>query len=145
MAVTRFKPGGSKPAGINQSNLTDTNQIQQFNNKQIYTKGFTFGAVAGNANSFTPQLGGSPRLLHGIVFLTPSANVNDDDTFSLTINQELIVDKCNVKIYNPQTNLYKPDQFYPLMRSLSGADTVQINYTSIGSHNIFFIFYLSNA
>lgn len=135
----------NKPQGINQTDFNDITKLQAFNNGQIYSKGFVFTTQANASNIFPIQLGGKPRVMHGIIFQCPVGNVTDDDVISLTINSEVVIDKVNWKAYLPTQNPTKAQQFYPIPRGLSGSDSVELTVTSVNSHTIFPIFYLSNA
>lgn len=143
--VIRSTGNGQAP-GIDQ-NAISMKALQDYNNAQVYTKGFRFTTQAGVNNPFNIQLGGKCRKIHGVIFFVPTANVNDDDIISLTINQELVIDNVNWKAYSPATsgNTFKPNQFYELRRALSGSDTVDLQVNSVNAHNVFPIFYLSNA
>jgi hypothetical protein len=121
---------------------------QEFTNKQLYTRGFTYNVVSGPGNNFAPNLGGKARFLHGITIYSESNNAGDFDLFSLTINSEVIVDKVLWLNYNgqgPSGNIFKTDQFYALPRMLSGSDSVQLNYDSVNVHKIHIVFYLSDV
>jgi hypothetical protein len=141
----QFRQKGGEAPNLNFANMEDISKLQNFNNHQIYSKGFTFATQANTTSSFNPQLGGSPRKMHGLMFIIPTANVSDDDTISLILNQETIIDAVNVRAYNPVVNTYKQNQFFPLYRSLSGSDSLQIVYKSLSAHSIYPVFYLSNA
>lgn len=131
---------------IRQNDLVNQKTIQDFNNAQIYTKGFNYNLTAGVANTNTPQLGGKARQLHGVCFFVPNANINDDDIISLVINSEQVIDNVNWKAYSPANanNQYKGAQFFPLKRALSGADDVQLVIQAVNAHRVYPVFYLSN-
>lgn len=137
--------GNLIPEPSNQFNFGNQKAVQLYNNSQVYFKGFTLGASAGQ-NSFTGiQLGGSARRLFGINMFVAQAAIADDDTFSLLINNELIIDKCLWRAFFPQqTGNIKQDMFFSIPRPLSGSDSVEMSYTSVTAKNIFPIFYLSN-
>ena len=123
-------------------------ESQNFTNKQLYSKGFTFNVVSGPGNNFAPNLGGKARFLYGITIYSEANNFNDFDLFSLTINSEVVIDKVLWNNYNgqgPSGNIFKTDQFYSLPRILSGADSVQLNYDSVNTHKIHIVFYLSDV
>lgn len=123
-------------------------ESQTFTNKQIYSKGFTYSVVSGPGNNFSPNLGGKARFLYGVLLFVEAPNANDLDTFSLTINSEVAIDKVLVSAYNPQIiggNIFKTDQFFALPRLMSGSDSIQLNYDSINVHKIHAVFYLSDV
>ena len=132
---------------IIQNDLANTKNVQDFNNAQIYTKGFVYNTTAGTSTTESPKLGGKARVLHGIAFFVPNANINDDDVISLVINSEQVIDNVNWKAYSPSNanNQFKGAQYFPLKRALSGADDVQLTIRAINSHAIYPVFYLSNA
>jgi hypothetical protein len=137
------QPGGPTPS-INQNDLGNRN-IQTYIKAQIYMKGYTQGVNAGNNANLAniTSLGGSARKLFGIAIWVSQANVADDDTFSLKINNETIIDSVYWRTFNPQFNL-KLDQFFPLPRPLSGSDTLVMSWTAINAKTIYPIFYLSD-
>lgn len=130
---------------VNQNNFDNQAQIQAYNKSQIYFKGFTQGVLAGMNVISNLQLGGSAKRLFGLNLWVAQANIADDDVFSLSINNELIIDKCLWRAFFPQqTGNIKQQMYYEIPRPLSGADTLEISYTAVNAKNIYFIFYLSN-
>lgn len=119
--------------------------IQNYIKAQIYFKGFSYAVVVGN-NSTTLTLGGSCRFLYGIQLWMSNANIAQDDTFSLNINNEQIFDTILWRAFNPAACGGLPNtQFFPVPRPLSGSDTVQFSWTAaVGAKTIYPIFYLSN-
>lgn len=136
-----FKPLVPK---INTFNFDNQDAVQDFNQRQIYTKGFQFNPQTG-VNEFPCVLGGKARVLHGICVY--SELPADNDIVSLNINSELVVDNVLWKTYNPEGqsgNIYKSDQYFKLTRSLSGSDSVQLNWNALNAKKIWIVFYLSN-
>lgn len=135
---------------INKINTSTSNQkeIQEFTNKQLYSKGFEYNVVTGAGNEFSPNLGGKARFLYGICVYSEMNNGGDLDKLSLTLNSEVIIDKVIWWSYNgqgQQGNIFKTDQFFALPRILSGSDSVQLNWESINAHKINVVFYLSDV
>lgn len=131
--------------GINQFDLKNP-KIQEFISSQVYTKGFSYTCNAGS-NSFTPVLGGKPRWLYGIAYYGDINTNADRDIMSLSINEEMIIDKVITWNYNPQQtvgNVYKTEQFYPLPRPLSGSDSVALTIVAIQGKPIDIVFFLSD-
>lgn len=127
--------------------MGDVKAQQEFNNRQVYPVGFTFGCAAGPANEFPIILGGQTRQLHGLIIFAPTAFVNEDDTISLLINNETVISKVNWKAYSPASsgNTFKPNQYFKLKRALSGRDGITLTVNAISAHNIFPIFYVSDS
>lgn len=130
---------------IQMDNLDFKNR--NFVQRQIYTKGFSYKSQAGVTNSEAPQLGGKARFLHGVCFYGDFNFPIDRDIWSLTVNQEIIVDKVIWWNYNPQGqagNFFKTEQFFALPRPLSGSDSVMSQLTTINSHDYDIVFFLSD-
>lgn len=122
-------------------------ELQEFYQKQIYSKGFFFQTSAGSTVSPKISLGGSARRLHGISVFNDLGFSGDQDTFSLTINEEVIIEDVIWWAYNPQGisgNIFKETQYFPIPRPLSGSDSVELDWNASNSHNSFIVFYLSN-
>lgn len=141
----RMKGSGTMP-GIN-SNLNNTKAIQDFINSQIYAMGFQFGVSVGVNTNIPIKLSGSSRRLFGLCLFVQSDKVNDDDTFSLTINQENIITTSLWRAWYPSVTLgnYKPQMFFPIPRPLSGSDSVNISWTAVTAKQVYPIFYLSDS
>jgi hypothetical protein len=122
--------------------------IQNFNNRQIYTKGFTFQTQAGNGNDFPVKLNGKARQLYGITIYYPQANIADEDIISLSINEENVITEAIWWNFNPQGaagNIFKREAYFPLKRALSGTDTIQLQVNSVAAHKIYPVFWMSNS
>jgi hypothetical protein len=133
---------------INESNGSNQKEIQAFNNRQVYSKGFDFTTQAGVNGSFPCVLGGSARRLFGINLFTQDGSDALPDLVSLTINKEKIIDNVVWWSYNPANtkgNTNKPEQYYALPRSLGGSDSILLNWNSTIAHKIFIVFYLADA
>lgn len=131
----------------NPNDFGNPTELQNFNNRQIYTKGFSFTSQAGTENQESPILGGKARFLHGITVFNNSANITDEDVLSLTLNEELIISKVIWWAYNPQGavgNIFKREQYFPLPRPLSGSDSLTTLYKTANAHNYYIVFYLSD-
>jgi hypothetical protein len=142
--MRKFKVVNNTPPSINSE---DIKVVQDYNNKQPFSKGFAFSTQIGSGNIFNPELGGSIRRLHGILFIWPAANINDDDIISLKINNETVIDKVNWKAYSPAStgNPFKPNQFYELRRALGGSDVLELTVNAVAAHLFYPIFFISNA
>lgn len=145
----KFRPsGGTGVPNMLFNSSQNIDAIQKFNNSQIYTKGFSYTTQANTTNTFSPQLGGKCRQLHGIVLFFPAASINDDDTMSLGINEETIIDNVNWRTYSPVAqngNAFKPNQMFEIRRALSGSDSVVLQIRSVNAHQLYITFYLSNS
>lgn len=123
-------------------------QIQDFNNHQVYSKGFDFTTQANVNGNFNCVLGGSARRLFGITLFTQDTFDGLGDLVSLTINKEKIIDNVIWWSYNPAStkgNANKPNQFYAIPRSLGGSDTILLNWLSTAAHKVYIVFYLADA
>lgn len=132
---------------IGPNNKMDMHKVHEFADRQEYMKGFNFNVNAGTVTEQPIQLGGQARMLRGLVVFNPNANLTDEDTFSLVVNNELLIDSSVWFAFNPSGlygNTVKEAQYFPLPRPLNGNDDVKINYNSINSHTVHFVFYLVN-
>lgn len=122
--------------------------VQEFNNRQIYSKGFTFNTQANTDNNFDIQLSGSARRLYGIVLFVEGNNQNDEDIISLQINEESVITNVVWFAYSPignGGNIFKREFFFPVSRSLSGTDTISLIWKSANAHKVYPVFYVSNS
>lgn len=128
-------------------NIAKDKAARDFINSQIYFKGYTVGMGAGNNPNAGPiDLGGKARRLFGVTIFVQRSLIAEDDIFSLTLNQEVIIDKCIWRAFNPEaTGNDKQQQFFPIPRPLSGKDDVVLSWTAGTAKNVFFIFYLSDS
>jgi hypothetical protein len=126
----------------------DIKLIQEFNNRQIYTKGFTFNTQAATTNEFPIELSGAARRLYGITLFSDPNFANDDDIISLQINEESVITNAVWWTYNPtpnQGNIFKREAYFPISRSLAGTDTITLIWKSVNSHKIYPVFWMSNS
>lgn len=130
---------------MNEHNLDNSRALQSYIKSQVYTKGFSQAVNAGANTSLAnvTSLGGSARRLYGLAIWVSQANIADDDTFSLTINNEQIIIKNYWRSFCPQFN-YKMDMYFPIPRPLSGSDTIEMSWQSVGAKTVYPIFYLSD-
>lgn len=138
---------GNMPSLINQNDFKGQKQIQDWNNRQIYTKGFSFNSQANTTNEESINLGGKARFLHGICFYSDFNFAGDRDLLSLVINSEQLIDNVIWWNYNPQGqtgNIFKTNQFFALPRPLSGADSVQLILKTLNAHPYDIVFFLSD-
>jgi len=125
-------------------NTNNLASLQTFIKSQIYFKGFKIPVNTGINADIPIQLGGSSKRLYGIVLYR-----EDDtqfDTFSLTINNELIIDNVLWKSFYPtQTGNMKEQIYFEIPRPLSGSDDTKITWNALNNSNVYAIFYLSNT
>lgn len=135
------------PKMINQNNFGNQKTIQDFNNRQIYTKGFSFNSQANTTNEESINLGGKARFLHGVCFYGDFNFGGDRDIWSLVINSEQVIDNVIWWNYNPQGqvgNIFKTDQFFATPRPLSGSDSVASILKTLNAHPYDVVFFLSD-
>ena len=129
----------------NSGNITD---IQKFNNRQIYTKGFEFATLASTTNEYPIVLNGNARQLYGITLFFEVNFINEIDTISLSINEENVISNVIWWNFYPSGNLgniMKKSAYFPIHRSLSGSDSIQLIVKSANAHKLFPIFWMSNS
>lgn len=128
--------------GVNPKNFSSTASLQNYIRSQIYVKGYNINvAMGGNANIGDIVFGGQAKFLYGFVIYN---SVVGFDTFSLTINNEVIVTDALQAAYDPRTNARGFDMYFPMPRPLTGADSVQFSYTADAAKAVYPVFYLSN-
>ena len=88
--------------------------------------GVKFITQVGSVNIQNIQLPGDSRLFLGLVFLTKADPL---DQFTLTINNNLIVQNASVVAHSLEPSLIN-SQFYEYPQPLSGKDTIEIVYQS---------------
>ena len=69
----KFVVRGNTPPEMNFNSSKNIAEIQEFNNRQIYTKGFRQNTAVGTNNSYSFNLGGKARQLHGLIIIFPTA------------------------------------------------------------------------
>lgn len=125
----------------------DVKLVREFIRSQIYVIGQEFSPAAASTQDFNCKLGGKVRWLHGINLFLPQINLGDEDKFSLTVNNEVLIDKTIWWAYTPGgalfANIRSGDDYFKLPRPMSGNDTVTLNYQSVNAHKIYINFYCS--
>ena len=126
---------------IDYNNFSNSNQIQAFINKQLWTAGGMIQTNAGAQVDTSVKWGGQSRFLVGINFqcFNPFSH-----TLSLVINQEKIIDSANLSFFTPTAAAgnYKFQQYFEFIRPLSGSDTVVISLNSTLSEQVYYNFYM---
>lgn len=132
--------------GIDSNNFENQKELQEFTNRQIYTKGFAYNTSANTVNEFPIVLGGKCRKLHGINIYFDAESKNDNDLIGLLINSEQIINDVLWLNYNPTSNgnTNSKDQYFSLPRKLSGNDATTLQVKSDNAHKVFITFYLSD-
>jgi len=94
--------------------------------------GVKFAVNVGSTAVQNINLPGDARLFLGLVFL----KVADDlDQFTLTINNNLMIQQGSTKAHSLEPSLIN-SQYYEYPQPLSGKDTIEITYTSgVGNIN----------
>lgn len=132
--------------GIDQNDFSNQKELQDFTNKQIYTKGFAFNTSANSVNRFPILLGGKCRKLYGFNIYFDYESQLETDLIGLVLNSEQVVNDVLWLNYNPQNNgnVCNKDQFFALPRKLSGSDALDLQIKSNIAHKVFITFYLSD-
>jgi len=100
----------------------------QKDSRKVKLKGYTFNSVNGTT-SFDLQQPGDCNTLIGInIFPTAASNNTVDNTFSLTINSQLLLDQINAAECNPIIN-YSNKPFLQIMYPLAGSDSIKLSWT----------------
>lgn len=143
----KFVVRGNTPPEMNFNSSKNIAEIQEFNNRQIYTKGFRQNTAVGTNNSYSFNLGGKARQLHGLIIIFPTASQNEDDLINFSLNSENIIENVNWRAYNPivaSGNGFKTEQYFTIRRALSGSDSCLMTVNAATSHSFDVIFYLSS-
>lgn len=138
---------GSAPPAMRDFNLNNQESVQDYNKSQIYIKGFSIGVSTGINNSVgNIQLGGAAKRLYGLVIYLDVTKLADADTFSLSINNESIINNTIWYAFYPsvQYGNMKPQMYFPMPRPLSGSDSVEFSWTAVSAKTVYPVFYLSN-
>lgn len=104
-------------------------EIRQFIKNQKRLKGYNFN-VSGGASSFPLDISGEARVLLGLSILALE-NFDDPnlqpDTFTLTINNEIVINQTHPGFLSP---LFMDEEYYQFLRPLSGQDDISVTFTN---------------
>ena len=106
-----------------------------FNTWQKRSKGYQFTAQATTAPIGNIDLSGTAKMFLGFRF----ANAQAGDTFTLNINEELIIEDGNAFLYNTATNQF--GEYFEYLRFLTGKDTIKVTYKGAAAQNVELEFY----
>lgn len=120
-------------------------QVQNIIKNQKRIKGFQI-AVATGETITNIELSGTARVFIGFA-LQPIVKATLDDIddypqgFSLTINNEIIIDRVNPIFFGKD---YTDEEYYQLIRPLSGQDTIstKFNNTNAATNFAFTVYYI---
>jgi hypothetical protein len=107
--------------------------------------------VANQDNEFPIVLNGNARQLYGITLFVDVNFMQDADIINLSINEENVITNVVWWNFTPSGggpmpgNNFKKHAFFPIHRSLSGNDSIQLVWRSLNAHKIYPIFWISNS
>jgi len=118
------------PTGVPQFPAFNSNMsmqdVRQFIQMQPRCTGIPFNAPIGQFTINNIQLPGDARLFLGLVFTL----VNDvSDTFTMTLNNNKIIDNASMLLHGANTNYSITTQYFEYLQPLTGKDvfTFQLN------------------
>jgi len=118
------------PTGVPQfpafnSNLSLTD-VRKFIQQQPRCTGVSFSAPLGQFVINNIQLPGDARLFLGLIF---TSTVSDTDTFTMTLNNNKIIDNASIFLHATNNSASVTTQYYQYLQPLTGKDifTFQLN------------------
>jgi hypothetical protein len=125
---TRVNPSANRNGTLPGSNTgMNVAQIRKATNELPRALGVKFITQVGSVNIQNINLPGDVRLFLGIIFLTQA---DDLDQFTLTINNNLIVQSGSVKLNTPFNSQAITTQYFEYPQALSGKDSIEVTYQS---------------
>lgn len=102
---------------------------KQFNTWQKRTKGYRFTSTSTPTDIGKIELSGTAKMFMGLKF----DNAQQGDTFTFSINEELIVEDGTAILYTAQSTYNSfYDEFFEHLRFLTGKDTIKMTYKGSG-------------
>jgi len=102
---------------------------KEFNTWQKRSKGYKFTSTSQPSDIGKIELSGTAKMFLGFKF----ANVGVTDTFTFSINEEIIVEDGQAIMFQSSSN-YNTffDEYFEYMRFLTGKDTIKMTYKGTG-------------
>jgi len=118
-------------------------EIANFGAVGIVWKGYTANAIAGTQTYTISQPGNMGQLIGVTLFATASGSAITNETVSLTINSNQVLDTIPARAISPQTDNHVNNAmpFFPLYRKLSGNDDIKFSVTGSGSLSLQLVLY----
>lgn len=114
--------------------------IRSFIKKQVRIKGFKYSLVAGSNTGLDVNISGSARLLLGVALAPNQAIVTSPAALpqqcTLTINNEIVIEDLHSVFLSSQ---YTDEEYYSIMRPLSGQDDVKVQFNEVQSDQDIFL------
>jgi hypothetical protein len=107
------------------SNLS-MQDVRKFIQQQPRCTGVSFSAPLGQFVINNIQLPGDARLFLGLLFTT---SISDTDTFTMTLNNNKIIDNASILLHSINNSASVTTQYYQYLQPLTGKDifTFQLN------------------
>jgi len=102
--------------------------IQRLTQVAKKLRGFVFTVPAGNSTQ-NITLQGNARMLLGLRVYQEAYTTSNQ--ISLNINQEIILDGVDAAFLGAQN--FTGDEYFKIERILTGQDTIELNFNSVGS------------
>lgn len=102
---------------------------KEFNSWQKRSKGYKFTSTTQPSDIGKIELSGTAKMFLGFKF----ANVVVTDTFSFSINEEIIIEDGQAIMFQSSSN-YNTffDEYFEYVRFLTGKDTIKLTYKGTG-------------
>jgi hypothetical protein len=109
-------------------NPTATKAGKRMMDNQKRCQGVPFTAPAGASLVNNINLPGDARLFLGLIF---TSGAGDQDTFNLTLNNNLIIDNAAIALHDPQMSGSITSHYFPYNQPLTGKDIFNIAINSV--------------
>jgi len=115
-------------------------QIRNLIKTQNRAKGFRFTLPLG-ASNFNIDISGTAKVFLGFIFGGSTFTPIISDTFSLTINNEIIIQSGNTQAFSSSRDIKSDYYWFP--RPLSGTDEVTLSFQApVGGVELFDLWYI---
>lgn len=124
----QFLPSTGTPQFPGYTSGANIDQIRDIIKDQERCTGLSFTAPIGAGTLQAIQLPGDARMFLGFIF-TNSVNVGD--TFTMTINNNKIIDTASIRLHSIENSQSIKTKYYPYTQPLSGQDKIQFTLNTI--------------
>lgn len=118
-------------------------EVANFGAIGIVYKGYSVNAIAGTQSYTISQPGNMGQLVGCAIFATASGAAITNETVTLTVNSNQVLDNITARSISPQTNNHVNNAmpFFPLYRKLSGNDDIKFSVSASANLTLNLVLY----
>lgn len=126
------------PTGVPQFPAFNSNlsmqDVRQFIQMQPRCTGVPFTAPIGQFTINNIQLPGDARLFLGLIFGNTGLRASDTDTFTMTLNNNKIIDNGSIVLFSSANSQSVTTQYYQFLQPLTGKDVFTFQLNTAGGY-----------